>query len=559
MKQKKFHPENLSFVFKIFICFFIVGIVPLIIHTVFILNDFKNLEKSVVQEIKHYESVNNKEKSDKKNLNTPSGRTEFAKKIIDEQLGKYKTYLIWLFLVSFSVYVILSLKIVKMIVKPAKEMKKVLEALKQGDYSRRVRIDSRDELGELGESFNEMTEALISSRRKNNKSLEGEKKANLKLKEAVRKRVKAEKSLLENQKDLEKKVNERTKALRKANQSLVSTIRELNSRRRDLSVLTGMYDDLYKCKNKEDTYKIVGKACSMLFPDFSGAILSYDETKGFLKPVYQWNSGGVLHGAVPVKDCPAMVYRACIRSFSSSTYSDCPHISRHTSREFYCSPVFSMEENVGVISLNLNTEEESFSESKWREMQMVLSTVTDYFKAAYINLSLRNRLKNESVKDRLTGLYNRRYMDSALVNEISRAKRYSSSLGILMFDVDYFKKFNDSYGHDAGDRILKEIGRWLLRNIRKEDIACRYGGEEFVIMLPGIVSQDLVKKGELIKEGISNEVNIVYEKESLSVTVSIGACCLSGNALDESVISKADDALYRAKSKGRNCMELCSS
>ncbi|MGM0418406.1 MAG: sensor domain-containing diguanylate cyclase [Thermodesulfobacteriota bacterium] len=559
MKLKRLHPENLSFVFKIFIYFFIVGIVPLIIHTVFILNDFKDLEKSVVQEIQNYESGNKKENSDKKNLNTPSGRTEFAKKIIDEQLGKYKTYLIWLFIASFSVYVFLSLRIVKMIVKPAKEMKKVLEAVKQGDYSRRVRVDSGDELGELGKSFNEMTEALINSRRKNNKSLEREKKANLKLKEAVRKRVLAENNLLENQKDLERKVNERTKALRKANQSLVSTVRELNSRRRDLSVLTGMYDDLYKCKNKEDTYKIVGKACSLLFPDFSGAVLSYDETKGFLKPVYQWNSGGVLHGAVPVKDCPAMIYRACVRSFTSSTESDCAHISRHTSRQFYCSPVFSMEENVGVISLNHNTEEEHISESKWREMQMVLSTVTDYFKAAYINLSLKNRLKNESVKDRLTGLYNRRYMDSALTNEISRAKRYSSSLGILMFDVDYFKKFNDSYGHNAGDRILKAIGKWFLRNTRKEDIVCRYGGEEFVVMLPGITLQDLVKKGKLIKDGISSEVNIAYEKQVLSVTVSIGACCLSGSTLDESVITKADEALYRAKNKGRNRIEFYSS
>jgi diguanylate cyclase (GGDEF)-like protein len=150
-------------------------------------------------------------------------------------------------------------------------------------------------------------------------------------------------------------------------------------------------------------------------------------------------------------------------------------------------------------------------------------------------------------------------MEISLKKEISRAKRTDTYLGVLMFDVDFFKRFNDRFGHEAGDRILSEIGKWLLNNLRKEDIICRYGGEEFLVILPGINPENLESKAELVRKGIENDIRIKYETQLLSVTVSIGGCCLNAEHLNESIVSMADNALYKAKQSGRNRARFCES
>lgn len=559
MNFKKYHPGNLSFVFKIFLGFFILGILPLFGHLIYTMNNFDYVRKQVTAEVELSGYKNTLPvKSEEFKKYDIEEKIKLAEKIIDDQISRFTYYFIFIFIICLFIFIYLFLKISNRILVFSRELERVIENAKNGDYSSRVKVDFKDEFGRLGKAFNEMAEALSVSHEKEIYYLKKERKINSVLKNTVKKRIEAEKSLIQNQRELESIVKERTAALSKANQSLVATIRELNYKRRASSILSKMSDSLYQCMDIHSTFNVVGEACSDLFPEFSGAVLAYDDSKGYLKPVYQWNSKGVLHGALPVKKCPGMLYRTKIKNENLKDDSFCTHIKRYESRKFYCVPVFNIGDNIGMISINASIDNSEINERKWLEMEITLSAVTDYFKAAFINLSLKNRLTKESVQDKLTGLYNRRFMESSLKKEISRAKRNNDFLGVLMFDVDYFKKFNDEYGHEAGDKILREIGRWLLNNVRKEDIVCRYGGEEFLLILPGIGHENMGTRAESIRKGIEEEVKVKHHNKVLSVTVSIGACSLKGEYLSEALVSMADYSLYNAKNSGRNKIEICS-
>ncbi|MEH6626351.1 MAG: diguanylate cyclase [Motiliproteus sp.] len=156
-----------------------------------------------------------------------------------------------------------------------------------------------------------------------------------------------------------------------------------------------------------------------------------------------------------------------------------------------------------------------------------------------------------STTDALTDLFNRRYLDKTLDTELQRARRYGHNLSVLMFDVDHFKIFNDTHGHDQGDRVLQSIGQTMKDTVRNIDVPCRYGGEEFLIILPDTDIEGSMILSERLRENI--ETTLV---DGLQVTISIGVSTYPLIELDtyESFIESADAALYRAKDGGRNCV-----
>jgi len=168
-------------------------------------------------------------------------------------------------------------------------------------------------------------------------------------------------------------------------------------------------------------------------------------------------------------------------------------------------------------------------------------------------------LSKQATHDPLTGLFNRRYLDQILYGEIAHAQQNSSLVGILMADVDYFKQVNDNYGHKAGDVMLQELGKLMKKCVRLADIVCRYGGEEFVIIMPGASEPTVSKCAEEIRSKFQ-ALSVVFESHEIHATLSLGAAIypLHGATVDE-VFVHADRAMYRAKQEGRNRVVVYSA
>jgi diguanylate cyclase (GGDEF)-like protein/PAS domain S-box-containing protein len=162
-------------------------------------------------------------------------------------------------------------------------------------------------------------------------------------------------------------------------------------------------------------------------------------------------------------------------------------------------------------------------------------------------------LREQSVRDHLTGLFNRRYMEETLERELLRASRKYLSLGIIMLDVDEFKHFNDTYGHAAGDVILRELGSLLLKQVRGDDIPCRYGGDEFMLILPDVSCEVTRERAERICQ-CAKQFHLHFEGQSLAaVALSLGVAVFPEHGTTSTAILRAvDAALYRAKHEGRS-------
>ncbi|NJP06100.1 MAG: GGDEF domain-containing protein [Chloroflexaceae bacterium] len=179
--------------------------------------------------------------------------------------------------------------------------------------------------------------------------------------------------------------------------------------------------------------------------------------------------------------------------------------------------------------------------------------VAGHIALAFTNIALRERLHHQAIHDALTGLYNRRYLDQTLPHELAQASQTESPVGLIMLDIDHFKYFNDTYGHDAGDAMLRIVGNALRQHTRSSDITCRYGGEEFTVVLPGASIEISQQRAEQLRRAIST-LSIEHNGQVLGpITISLGVSAFpqhSSNADD--LVKAADIALYQAKVQGRN-------
>ncbi|VXD15762.1 PAS/PAC and GAF sensors-containing diguanylate cyclase [Planktothrix serta PCC 8927] len=161
---------------------------------------------------------------------------------------------------------------------------------------------------------------------------------------------------------------------------------------------------------------------------------------------------------------------------------------------------------------------------------------------------------NLSIRDPLTGLFNRRYQEKSLERHLKYAQEHQQALSIIMSDIDYFKNYNDNWGHQAGDVILQEISKFLMQNIRQSDVACRYGGEEIMLILPGASLEEAKGLGEKLRLGIQKLSLEKTDQFLQKITLSLGIASFPEHGLSSLEITQsADTALYRAKAKGRNC------
>jgi diguanylate cyclase (GGDEF)-like protein len=194
----------------------------------------------------------------------------------------------------------------------------------------------------------------------------------------------------------------------------------------------------------------------------------------------------------------------------------------------------------------------------WTDSKEALGlAVADQLGLAIANLKLRDTLRSQSIRDPLTGLFNRRYMEETLERELSRAERSRAPLAVVMLDLDHFKRFNDTFGHEVGDMLLREVGHLLKHHVRHGDVACRFGGEELMIVMPDIDAASALQRAEEIREAVKRLQMACRGQSVGNVTVSLGVALYPDHGTTPADLVKASDtALYRAKSAGRDQVVL---
>ena len=231
----------------------------------------------------------------------------------------------------------------------------------------------------------------------------------------------------------------------------------------------------------------------------------------------------------------------------------CQHLKLPEKVTALCIPLVAQGETLGVLTLLDNIDHLDFNTPDGVPSKQKLAlALSESIALSLANIKLREALRSQSICDSLTGLYNRRYMEETLERELRRAERKQLHLGFVMMDLDHFKQFNDTFGHEAGDFLLKEFSIFVQSRIRKEDIFCRYGGEEFVLIFPETSLQDTVHRADQIRDSLQH-LHLIQQGRPLgAVTVSAGVSAYPDHGLVHSLLQVADAALYWAKAEGRN-------
>ena len=245
------------------------------------------------------------------------------------------------------------------------------------------------------------------------------------------------------------------------------------------------------------------------------------------------------------QNCPRCPYRDELAASVRGSI-DCPILQTLKVHTFFCHQLGQAGEKgffllVRATPPAFSSEDKQFVETLAAGMMTIIN-----------NYQLYERQVQLATTDGMTGLFNHRYFQEALGREVSRSRRYGDTVSLLYMDIDHFKKFNDTYGHQVGDEVLKLVSRTIRRNLRETDIPCRYGGEELVAILPGTELQGATVAGEKIRKAVE-ALRFPVDNKSVKITISVGVSTYPLNALDkEKLIEAADGALYHAKEGGRN-------
>ncbi|RJO71740.1 MAG: sensor domain-containing diguanylate cyclase [Myxococcales bacterium] len=223
--------------------------------------------------------------------------------------------------------------------------------------------------------------------------------------------------------------------------------------------------------------------------------------------------------------------------------------SKYASKSSMITVLKSGDQLLGIINVNDKLDGTDFTDS---DFSIVLN-INEHLATAISNASLFAQTRRLSITDGLTELYTHRYFQETLDREATRSHRYKSALSLMMLDIDHFKKVNDTYGHQAGDAVLQEVARLLRTLLRRTDYACRYGGEEFAVILTDTPLENSVISAERVRRAVEEKV-ILFGEQTIRVTVSIGLSGCEPTTTKADIIEAADRALYRAKRAGRNCI-----
>ena len=320
--------------------------------------------------------------------------------------------------------------------------------------------------------------------------------------------------------------------------------------------LSTLAELLQNCRDLDEAINVIERALPPLLPDVSGALALINASRNIAEARVHWGvRGSDLGGAIfAPEDCWALRRSQPHPGEDGHAAPVCPHLTQAgvTADHALCLPLNSQGQVLGVLSLCAPV----VVAANTRRLAM---TAADQLALALANLQLQASLRTQSIRDPLTNLFNRRYLEASMPRELLRAERRKGGLSVLMFDLDHFKRYNDTQGHDAGDALLSAFGALLAQSCRGEDMPCRFGGEEFTLVLTDADHAKARERAEAIRKATA-ELVVHYRAGTLPpATVSIGVATYPEHGdTPEALLRMADQALYRAKQLGRNVVASAS-
>src|SRR5262245_41642582 len=291
----------------------------------------------------------------------------------------------------------------------------------------------------------------------------------------------------------------RWRDLRQAMSTRALALQELKGSAHINGQLSKMTSLLHACFTLDEANKIISHFAQQLFPDQTGELYAFRSSRNLLELSAIWGEVEGHDSMFAPQDCWALRQGQVYEVSDPQQSVLCMHVKH--ANPYLCLPMMAHGEVLALLHVCLEPDAngtQALSETR----RSLLKVFTEQIALALSNLKLRDSLRQQSIRDPLTGLFNRRYLEESLLLEIQRAKRSNSPFSILMIDLDHFKRFNDTHGHEAGDIVLQTLGRFLQRHIRGGDIACRYGGEEFTLVLPGTTLELAQQRAEELCAGI---------------------------------------------------------
>lgn len=349
-----------------------------------------------------------------------------------------------------------------------------------------------------------------------------------------------------------------SEAQRQHAESLDKLVQKLKRHTEQMTVLNRMGDLLECSATVKEACAVVSHSIEQLFPEASsGTLYLFRSSRNSLEAAVHWGDTTISEPLFVPEACWSLRRGQFHWSEQSGAAISCQHLRQGTAACSLCVPMVAQGNTLGILHLEFDRgvmqEREPDTESPQEAREQLAVRVAGQLGLSLASLQLRETLREQSIRDPLTGLYNRRFMEETLERELHRAARANECVSVLMLDLDHFKRFNDSFGHDAGDFVLRSISDLFVSYFRATDICCRYGGEEFAIVMPAAPADQAVARAEALREKLKS-LELRHEKRHLgSLTVSIGIAAFPehGRTAGE-LLKTADRCLYHSKKTGRD-------
>jgi len=328
------------------------------------------------------------------------------------------------------------------------------------------------------------------------------------------------------------------------------------ARQNEARLLAQLDEWLQSCKSLEELFRVVSRFMAKLLPGSKGELYIYSNSRDVLDGMCNWNTRD-LHQGIAADSCWALRRGRAYEYRVDGLCFMCDHVDGHKHQvdviEYICVPIVAHGDTVGL--LHVRFDHLGVDSARIDDAGQFAMRCGEHISMAVANAKLRDELRDQSIRDPLTGLYNRRYFMDAIRREIAISERRDSCFGLISFDVDKFKTFNDNHGHDAGDMVLRAIGAKMEEVLNAGEIACRFGGEEFVVLVPAANLAETTALAERLRDAISLTQVRYVDGLLPRVTISCGVAAFPDSGRHSAdLLRHADEALYRAKEAGRNCV-----